>query len=90
MNFDHIARALAEQSKTPEELGQAEAERELRDAQRRSQARLAELVAARECPPDLVEWGRLHCIPEFARFTWQAGFLAGMRYRELLGEAPEE
>jgi hypothetical protein len=75
---------------TPEEHGQADAERELRDAQRRAAARVAELMAARECPADLEAWGRRHGIPEFARFTWQAGFLAGMRYRELLGEAPEE
>lgn len=89
MNFDHIKRALDPMAKTPEQQGEDQARAELHAARRKSEARLAELFAAQQCPADLVEWGRVHGIPEFAAFTWQAGFLAGMRYRELLGEAPE-
>ena len=59
--------------------GEAEARVSLTAAQHRANARAAQLLAARECPADLVEWGRIHGIPTFAEVTWQAGFLAGMR-----------
>lgn len=49
------------------------------EASRFAESLSAKLLAERECPDDLVEWGRRHGIPEFARVTWQAGFLAGMR-----------
>ena len=68
--------------------GKNDAAETLSAAQRRADAKAAALLAARECPPDLIEWGRLHRIPEFARATWQAGFLAGMRAAEMEG-APD-
>lgn len=66
-------------SGSPEEQGRDAALRELAAAQRRADAMAAEMLAARECPADLVEWGRIHGIPTFAAITWQAGFRAGMR-----------
>ena len=48
-------------------------------AQMAANAKAAKLLAARECPSDLIEWGRAHGIPTFAEVTWQNGFLAGMR-----------
>jgi len=60
-------------------------------AQRREDAMAARLraclLAVRECPADLVAWGEAHGIPEFAKFTWQAGFLAGMRAAKLEADA---
>ena len=55
----------------------------------RAQAFAERLLAERECPNDLIEWGRAHGIPEFAKFTWQAGFMAGMRAAMLNAEAQE-
>lgn len=66
-------------SKSPEQEGQDRAAAELRRQQRRADTLAAEMLAARDCPADLVEWGRLHGIPTFAAVTWQAGFRAGMR-----------
>lgn len=63
----------------PRLAGEAEAEKTLRDARMQANARAMILLAARECPSDIVEWGRVHGIPTFAEFTWQAGFAAGMR-----------
>jgi len=31
------------------------------------------------CPPDIIEWGTRHNIPNFAERTWMAGFKAGVR-----------
>ena len=59
--------------------GKAEGEAVLSAASRRAHAKAAVLLAARECPDDLIQWGRIHGIPTFAEATWQAGFLAGMR-----------
>jgi hypothetical protein len=64
---------------TPESAGERDAEAALRLATRRSDARAAEILAARECPADILQWGRQHGIEEFARITWQNGFQAGMR-----------
>jgi len=61
------------------ERGEVEAEIALKKAQRQADALAARLLAARECPEDLKEWGRAHGIPTFAEYTWQAGFVAGMR-----------
>lgn len=69
--------------------GVSDALGEIAAADRRAQEKAARLLAERECPPDLIEWGRLHLIPTFAEFTWQAGFLAGMRVA-MLGAAPKE
>jgi len=41
------------------------------------------LLAERECPNDLIEWGRAHGIANFAEATWMAGFAAGMRVAAL-------
>lgn len=59
--------------------GEAEADKSLALARHRAETKAATLLAARECPPDLIEWGRIHGIKTFAEVTWQAGFLAGMR-----------
>lgn len=63
--------------------GEGHAIRLLREARIRAEAKAMKLLAARECPEDLKEWGRAHRIPEFAEFTWQAGFIAGMRAAEI-------
>jgi hypothetical protein len=65
------------------EAGEAEATRRLAWARRRAEAIGARLLAAKECPEDLKEWGRAHGIPSFAEMTWQAGFLAGMAAAQL-------
>ncbi len=59
--------------------GESDARELLREAERRANAKAAKLLAAHECPQDLIEWGRSHGFPTFAEVTWQAGFLAGMR-----------
>jgi hypothetical protein len=59
--------------------GELEAEKSLSMAERAANAKAAKLLAAKECPEYLIQWGRLHNIPTFAEQTWQAGFLAGMR-----------
>ena len=61
------------------EQGASEALKEIGRARRIAEAKAARLLAERECPPDLTEWGRVHGIPNFAEMTWMAGFLAGMR-----------
>ena len=63
--------------------GADDAKLELDIAQRRAEQKAATLLAASQCPPDLIEWGRMHNIPEFAAFTWMAGFAAGMRVANL-------
>lgn len=72
----------------PDQQGEDAARKDLRDAQRRADAYAAEMLAARECPPDLREWGRIHGIPTFAEFTWEAGFRAGMRAAMLKDPTP--
>lgn len=62
-----------------EEQDRLEAQAIMADAERRAAALAAEILAERECPPDLVEWGQAHGIPTFASVTWQAGFIAGIR-----------
>jgi hypothetical protein len=37
------------------------------------------LIAEDKCPSDIKEWGKNHGIPEFAKFTWQTGYLAGIK-----------
>lgn len=69
-----------------ERTGASEALTEISRAERVANAKAARLLAARECPADLLEWGRIHGIPTFAEVTWQAGFLAGMRAAELASE----
>lgn len=59
--------------------GEIEAEKSLSMAERAANAKAAKLLAAKECPEHLIEWGRRHNIKNFAEVTWQAGFLAGMR-----------
>ena len=66
-----------------ESAGTSEALKEIDRAQRVATARAARLLAERECPADLLEWGKLHNIPNFAEATWIAGFLAGMRVAAL-------
>lgn len=67
-----------------------QSEEELRAAEERAakivgnRQRAADAIATAElaalsCPPDLIEWGRIHGIPTFAELTWQAGFAAGWR-----------
>ena len=38
------------------------------------------------CPPDIVEFGMRHNIPNFAEQTWKAGFIAGFKAAEKLSE----
>lgn len=59
--------------------GAAAANAALRAAKRRADAKAAKLLAAKECPEDLISWGQAHGIPAFAELAWQAGFLAGMK-----------
>jgi hypothetical protein len=62
-----------------EQDGKSDALMQIGLATRRADAKAARLLAERECPSDLIEWGRAHGIPTFAEVTWQSGFLAGMR-----------
>lgn len=71
-------------------MGEADAEKLLTSAQRHADALAAKILAARECPADLIEWGRVHNIPTFAEVTWQAGFLAGMRAAAMVDLAARE
>ncbi len=66
-----------------------EAEIALKKVQTQADALAARLLAARECPQDLKEWGRAHGIPTFAEYTWEAGFLTGMRTAMLAAAAKE-
>jgi hypothetical protein len=61
-----------------ERQGKSDADRIKSLAVNRANAKAMSLLAAKECPADLLEWGRVHGIPVFAEFTWQAGFIAGM------------
>lgn len=61
------------------QAGESAAINDITHAERIANAKAARLLAERECPPDLIEWGRAHGIPTFAEVTWQAGFLVGMR-----------
>lgn len=70
---DAFADMLASQS------DDTQAKAVLAAAEQRANALAARLLAAQSCPVDLIEWGNLHRIPTFAEFTWQAGFLAGLR-----------
>lgn len=70
--------------------GEAEAAQLLTSAQHRANALAAKILAAHECPDDLIEWGRIHGIPTFAQVTWQAGFLAGMRASAMVDAAAKE
>lgn len=59
--------------------GESRAASKISAAKAAADAYAARILAERECPEDLKEWGRAHGIPVFAEVTWQAGFLAGMR-----------
>lgn len=67
--------------------GETAADRAIRIAEIAATAKAAKLLAAQNCPADLIEWGMRHNIPTFAETTWQAGFLAGMR-AAMLDETP--
>ena len=69
--------------------GRKEAFELISQARSRAHEKAAILLAERECPEDLVSWGKTHRIPEFAKFTWQAGFLAGMRAAMLDADADD-
>lgn len=71
-----------------QDKGTSEALQDISRAERVATAKAARLLAERECPPDLIEWGRIHKIPTFAKVTWQAGFLAGMRVAALDADEP--
>ena len=68
--------------------GEDDASLDIAQARRRAEQRAARLLAERECPADLVEFGKRHGIPNFAEATWQAGFAAGMRVAMLEPETP--
>ncbi len=51
----------------------------LSDASQRAKAKALQILAARECPPDVAAFGEKYDIKGFAVRTWQAGFKAGMR-----------
>jgi hypothetical protein len=42
-------------------------------------AEAAIYLAQLHCPPDVVAFGNRHKIPEFAKLTWNAGFIQGWR-----------
>ncbi len=67
----------------PTERGDVEGQIAVNAAEARAAAFAARVLSAQECPNDLKEWGRAHGIPTFAEYTWQAGFIAGMRFFEL-------
>lgn len=71
-------------------MGGADAAQTLTRAEHLANALAAKILAARECPEDLIEWGRIHGIPTFAQVTWQAGFLAGMRAFAMVDAAAKE
>lgn len=75
--YEDFGRSLAAKE------GEGRANKLLSEARIRSEALALKLLAARECPADIVEWGQRHNIPTFAEYTWQAGFRAGMRAAEL-------
>lgn len=77
MPADGFMRRLFEPS--DDDKGTSAALQEISRASHVAEAKAARLLAERECPPDLIEWGRAHGIPAFAEMTWVAGFLAGMR-----------
>ena len=56
-----------------------EATRAVSAGSQRAQAIALRILAERECPGDIKEWGRAHGIPTFAEVTWLNGFEAGMR-----------
>jgi len=68
---------------TPEVQGEMDAKREIADAETRANAKAARLLAERECPETIKEWGRAHGFPAFAEMTWMDGFAAGLRVAEL-------
>ena len=47
---------------------------------------MANIPEAMNCPPDIVEFGMRHNIPNFAEQTWKAGFMAGLRAANKLSE----
>jgi hypothetical protein len=59
--------------------GENDADRTISAAQARANARAARILAAKECPETILNWGKIHGIPNFAEVTWQDGFLAGLR-----------
>jgi hypothetical protein len=66
-----------------EAKGTSDAVAKISQAKKRADAFAARLLAERECPNDLIEWGRAHGIANFAEATWMAGFAAGMRVAAL-------
>lgn len=74
---------------TPEVQGEMEARRDIENARLRSQAKAARILAERECPEDIKEWGRAHGIANFAEATWINGFLIGLRFAEIEKETPD-
>lgn len=62
------------------ETGEYRARAQIRRERIAADAQATAYLAAQECPRDLIEWGRNNRIPEFAQFTWQAGFAAGWRF----------
>lgn len=71
-----MAEVMAAEMRERESISSAE--REIEIARRGAEAHAARLLAAQECPADLIEWGRAHGIASFAEFTWMAGFMAGL------------
>lgn len=58
---------------------QEDAERNAAIRQQAADAEATRYLAEMACPADVTEFGRRHAIPNFAEFTWQAGFMAGWR-----------
>lgn len=69
--------SIADQWRADELKGQAEERRVLDDAKADASAVWA--LAEFYVPPDLLEWGIRHRIPEFARVVFIHAFIAGWR-----------
>ena len=61
------------------EKGQSDVLKKISVERIRADAAATQYLAEMECPADLIEWGRSHGIPNFAEFTWSAGFVHGWR-----------
>ena len=61
------------------ESGAYDAEQKLKLAKIRADAEAMRILSEMDCPEDIKRYGADHNIPDFAEFTWQAGFAAGWK-----------
>lgn len=86
MTRDHAAALEKLFGSTPEDQGVSDAVKKITIAKRRAEASAMRLLAERECPETVREFGRAHGIEAFAEMTWINGFEAGMRVAALAGD----